>query len=317
MNPQVSIIIPNYNRARLIGETLDSIINQTFTNWECLVVDDGSTDDSKTVVENYSAKDERIKFYNRPKDLPKGANACRNYGLIKSQGQYVNWIDSDDIFHPSKLEKQLQKLIQNKSLYTICKSYVFEDNITNLIGLKSDRIDSEDPFNDFISKRIIIPIQGPIFQKQFLIDNQFRFDETLQAGQEWEFFARILHKYPNYDVVDEPLDYIRSHSENISNSSENNKYWHYYQARKKLEAKLGAQLSPESKDILNRFYLFIFKYFIRDKKRYNAWKVWFESLIKIKKLSINDHMYLFLGSVLNTIFNKGDGLLSKVSLYNK
>ena len=79
MKPLVSIIIPTYNRAHLIAETLDSIIAQTYTNWECIVVDDGSTDPTDELMETYCKKDSRFQYYHRPKNRPKGANACRNY----------------------------------------------------------------------------------------------------------------------------------------------------------------------------------------------------------------------------------------------
>ena len=86
MCPLVSIIIPNYNRADLIVETLNSIIAQTYTNWECIVVDDGSTDDSIKVIDEYSKLDPRIYLYIRPNHKRKGANSCRNYGLEMSRG---------------------------------------------------------------------------------------------------------------------------------------------------------------------------------------------------------------------------------------
>ena len=80
MSDLVSIIIPTYNREHLIGETLNSIIAQTHTNWECIVVDDGSTDNTEEVLKNYKEKDKRFIFLKRPDNLPKGANTCRNIG---------------------------------------------------------------------------------------------------------------------------------------------------------------------------------------------------------------------------------------------
>ena len=111
MNPLVSIIIPTYNRANLIGETLNSIKAQTYTNWECIVVDDGSTDQSDRVLEIYCKKDHRFQFYNRPEKRPKGANACRNYGFKKSKGVYILFFDSDDFMLKTKLELQLNYLL--------------------------------------------------------------------------------------------------------------------------------------------------------------------------------------------------------------
>jgi len=103
MKPLVSIIIPTYNRAGIIGETLESIIKQSFSDWECIIVDDGSTDSTEAVVKEYTEKDSRFKYYRRPHEIIKGANSCRNYGFKKSAGKYINWFDSDDLYLPTAL----------------------------------------------------------------------------------------------------------------------------------------------------------------------------------------------------------------------
>lgn len=122
----VSIIIPTYNRAALIAETLDSIIRQTYDNWECIIVDDGSSDDTEALVGKYQLRDKRIKYANRPSTLKKGANACRNYGLSLSEGEYVNWFDSDDLMLPKKLELQVDMLKSSDLPFVVCQTLVFE-----------------------------------------------------------------------------------------------------------------------------------------------------------------------------------------------
>ncbi|SKB76358.1 Glycosyltransferase involved in cell wall bisynthesis [Salegentibacter salinarum] len=108
MKPLVSIIIPTYNRAHLIGETLDSVIAQTYKNWECIVVDDHSTDNTSQVGLEYTIKDERITFVKRPKGSLKGAASCRNIGLKNAKGDFVQFLDSDDLLAPDKLEVQFK-----------------------------------------------------------------------------------------------------------------------------------------------------------------------------------------------------------------
>jgi glycosyltransferase involved in cell wall biosynthesis len=95
--PLVSIIIPTFNRAHLIGETLDSVLTQTYTNWECIVVDDGSTDETDNLVTDFCKRDHRFQYHHRPSDGPKGANACRNFGFEVSKGEYIQLLDSDDV----------------------------------------------------------------------------------------------------------------------------------------------------------------------------------------------------------------------------
>ena len=86
MNELVSIIIPVYNRASLLPETLDSIVAQSYKNFECILVDDGSTDNSIEIANIYTSKDKRFKVFSRPSNIKKGANACRNIGFFKSSG---------------------------------------------------------------------------------------------------------------------------------------------------------------------------------------------------------------------------------------
>jgi glycosyltransferase involved in cell wall biosynthesis len=102
----VSIITPCYNSARFISETIESVLSQTYQNWEMLIVDDCSTDASYEIVLEYAAKDKRIKAYRMEHNS--GAAACRNKAIELSQGEYVAFLDSDDLWLPEKLEKQLQ-----------------------------------------------------------------------------------------------------------------------------------------------------------------------------------------------------------------
>ncbi len=125
MKNLVSIIIPNYNRANLIGETLDSIVGQTYENWECIIVDDGSTDNSIEVIKTFEEKDPRFKLYLRPKDYPKGANACRNIGMEKSVGDYVIFFDSDDLMMKNHVEAKLHFMTTQNLDYAVFKSKNF------------------------------------------------------------------------------------------------------------------------------------------------------------------------------------------------
>jgi len=118
--PLVSIIIPTYNRAHLIGETLDSVLAQTYTHWECIVVDDGSSDSTSEILETYCKQDSRFQYHHRPIDKPKGANACRNYGFELSKGEYINWLDSDDLVSHNKIEEQLKILLQEHGELATC-----------------------------------------------------------------------------------------------------------------------------------------------------------------------------------------------------
>ena len=107
MEIKVSIIIPVYNRSELIRETLDSVLEQTYSNWQCIAVDDGSTDNSMDILAEYANKDNRFTFFQRPESRSKGANACRNIGLQNAVGDYVMFLDSDDLLSPTCLEERV------------------------------------------------------------------------------------------------------------------------------------------------------------------------------------------------------------------
>src|SRR5690606_6866496 len=123
--PLVSIIIPTYNRAHLIGETLDSVLAQTYQNWECIVVDDGSTDATDKMMAEYMAKDARFQYHHRPKDRLSGGNAARNYGFEVSKGEYIQWFDSDDLMLPEKLAIKVNSIEKNDVDFVISKTKYF------------------------------------------------------------------------------------------------------------------------------------------------------------------------------------------------
>src|SRR5690554_568349 len=143
MKEEVSIIIPFYNRAHLIGETLDSIIAQTYTHWECIVVDDGSTDNTEEVVSAYVDKDSRFQFYHRPDTHKPGGNGARNYGFSLSKGEYINWFDSDDLMDSNKIQIKLKSIINTEYNFCVCDDAFFEDHIPSEFKTSNQSIYSD------------------------------------------------------------------------------------------------------------------------------------------------------------------------------
>ena len=114
MNELVSVIMPSYNTARFIGNSIKSVLNQTYTNWELIIVDDCSTDNTDEVVENF--KDERIKFFKNKKNY--GAAFSRNRALKLAEGRWIAFLDSDDLWVHTKLEKQISFMKENGYSFT-------------------------------------------------------------------------------------------------------------------------------------------------------------------------------------------------------
>ena len=111
MDELVSIIMPSYNTAKFISETIDSVLMQTYTNWELIIVDDCSTDNTDEVVKSFLS-DDRIKYIKNEKNS--GAAFSRNRALREANGKWIAFLDSDDLWHPEKLEKQIRFMEKNR-----------------------------------------------------------------------------------------------------------------------------------------------------------------------------------------------------------
>lgn len=129
----VSIITPTYNCAMFIGRTIDSVLAQTYQNWEMIIVDDCSRDNTKEIVEKYMAKDERIKYYTLEHNS--GAAVARTIAMKMAQGSYMAFLDSDDVWTPNKIERQLEWMSKNGYAFS-CTSYEQIDEKDNLLGKK-------------------------------------------------------------------------------------------------------------------------------------------------------------------------------------
>jgi len=107
MNPLISIVVPIYNTEKYLIETVDSVLNQTYGNWELLLIDDGSSDGSREICEMYTNSNERIFYYYKENG---GQASARNFGIKQSKGKYISFLDSDDIWLPNKLSDQIEDL---------------------------------------------------------------------------------------------------------------------------------------------------------------------------------------------------------------
>ncbi len=198
MNPLVSIIIPTYNRAHLIAYTLKSVQNQSYQNWECIIIDDGSTDDTKSIVQKFSNKDPRFQYHYKPQHLNSGGNAARNYGYEISKGAYINWLDSDDLLSDRKIESQVELLEHEPSSLKIatCKWGIFKYDdqafkaISNLKVYKS-YYHSHEFINDLYEQFGYFPPHAYLLSRA-LIEKAGKWNEYLTINQDGEFFTRVI-----------------------------------------------------------------------------------------------------------------------------
>ena len=127
----VSIIMPSYNAARFIGESINSVFLQTYSNWELLIVDDCSKDNSVRIVRKFVDIDRRVRIFPLEKNV--GAAAARNIAIGQAKGQYIAFLDSDDVWNEDKLERQLAFMKKNSYAFTFSDYYVMEEDGKRLI----------------------------------------------------------------------------------------------------------------------------------------------------------------------------------------
>lgn len=222
-NPLVSIIIPTYNRAHLIGETLDSILMQSYKNWECIIVDDGSSDDTEKAIEIYTKRDNRFKYFERPSSHKSGGNGSRNYGFEVCQGELIKWFDSDDLMHKDLIMEQVEYLKGNK-----------EADFCAVLAKKFERWGEFSDFNpsvtkstqtifDYITGKLFFLTPSPLWRKSFLKGKKL-FDEDLFRSQEADFHFRRLIEKPLFSYINMPLLFVRRGHASIDSGARKNPF---------------------------------------------------------------------------------------------
>jgi glycosyltransferase involved in cell wall biosynthesis len=227
-NPLVSIIIPSYNRAHLISYAIESVISQTYVNWELIICDDRSEDNTLEILEKFIARDSRVSYYVRPEDSCKGANTCRNIGFEKAKGSFVKWLDSDDILLPECLEKQVEvHSNESNSAVVFCDTGFFEQD-----GMSQKFIDkkwcpflkTENITKDLITGKLRWAIMSGLWRKTQINKNPFR--EELMNSQEWLFHIEFSLKNLHFSILDKVLVAVGIHKGSMSDV--NNKKGKYY-----------------------------------------------------------------------------------------
>lgn len=210
MKNVISIIIPVYNQEKYLAETLNSVLNQSYSNWECILVNDGSADNSVSVINQYLAKDNRFSFINSEN---KGVSHARNLALKQVKGDYILFLDGDDIIHPEKLQMAISNFEQNTDLSIVFNTTnYFQDTIENVlfdIQLETELVN----FNGILlywGEKITIPIHSAIIQKT-LFDG-IEFNTNLTAQEDWLVWLRLFQKKPKVFILDEVLSYYRKHN---------------------------------------------------------------------------------------------------------
>jgi glycosyltransferase involved in cell wall biosynthesis len=210
MNDLVSILTPTYNTEKFIRSTIESAKNQTYTNWEMILVDDASTDNTVAIIEEFVKKDSRIKLFKLPEN--RGNGFARNAALEKATGKYIAYLDADDLWFPEKLEKQIQFLKANNLHFT----FSFYDSIDEEGNDLNRRVESPNPltykqlfFCNYVGNLTAI-YDVDYFGKIIL--------ETSQKRQDWRIWLTILKQIKIAKPIPESLAFYRIRKDSVSSS---------------------------------------------------------------------------------------------------
>jgi len=200
----ISVVIPAHNAAHFIKETLDSALAQTYPAVEVIVVDDDSTDETAEIVQAYG---KQIKLLRQQKQ---GAAAARNLGIRQAQGEYIAFLDADDLWLPEKLERQVDCIINKKVAWVTCKATFFDHRSGRTLPAYSVQLFEGDVLEKlFLENFILSPT--PIVKKSIFSEVGY-FNEAPEAriGEDWDMWLRIAARHP-LGVVRQNLALKREH----------------------------------------------------------------------------------------------------------
>lgn len=208
MSELVSIIVPCYNHAQFLDEALQSVLNQTYNNWECIIVNDGSPDNTKEVASRWCKNDNRFLYLEKQNG---GLSSARNAGITISKGEYILPLDADDILHESYLSKLVPELNQDKTLAIVsCYSKFFLKNKENIIHEL---------------KPVGTTYHALLFENCLIATSLYRkvcweevggYDENMKHGfEDWEFWIAITKSGWTFKVVEAFLFFYRKQKQSM------------------------------------------------------------------------------------------------------
>jgi len=206
--PQVSVIIPTYNRGWILKEAIDSVLTQDYKNFELIVVDDGSTDNTSEILASYG-NDIRVLFQEN-----KGVSAARNRGVAEASGQFIAFLDSDDLWLPQKLSTQLEFFNQTPDALICQTEEVWIRNRRRVNPKKRHKKPSGMIFEPSLELCLVSP--SAVMIRRVLFDRVGGFDETLRACEDYDLWLRISCRFPVH-LIDTPLIVKRGgHNDQLS-----------------------------------------------------------------------------------------------------
>jgi glycosyltransferase involved in cell wall biosynthesis len=283
-SPKVSVIIPTYNRAAYIGETIESIQKQTYTNWEIIIIDDGSDDNTEEIVEKIN--DNRIRFYKAGR-IGVGSK-IKNIGMEKAKGELIAFIDSDDLWAPAKLEKQITALQQYPEAgFSLTGGYNFK-TINEPLEYFYKQREGLKYGNVFIAcfKSEIAATTPTLILKKECLQVTGGFKE-IKPLSDVDFILSLAHSF-NAVILYEPLFYRRLHDTNYSSVNWEKRHYQGIEMIRSYKGSLPSEVVNES--LFKSHVNFGEHYLLHKESRkaarqfFNAWMNRPFSIVPLKKM---------------------------------
>lgn len=220
-NPLVSVIVPTYNREKYLNKAVESVSNQTYTNIEIIVVDDGSiTNYAESICRKYS---NCIYLYKKNG----GLSSARNYGISNSKGSFIAFLDDDDFWESSKIEKQIKILIVDKGIDCVHSSakVVNESGVETgtFIGASKNKVHKRSGYVFWNALGVwVVKSPTPLIRKS-VFKKDMLFDEDIKVGEDVDFYQRMFYRHKVF-YIDEPLAYYREYRSESRLSIQSDKY---------------------------------------------------------------------------------------------
>lgn len=251
MEDLISIIIPIYNADRYLDKCLEFVINQTYRNIEIILINDGSTDNSINIINEYKQKDERILVINREN---KGVLYTRLEGLKKAKGKYISYIDSDDWIEKNMIEILYNKIIKYDADVVKCEYAYNNSNVANgTLNIKEDKFIKKEEFEPLFYDKFFVDMNihnlwDQMFKKELIIDCISNINTDISMGDDLEINIQLFKNIRNILFIPDVLYHYRYNCDSISNNSkiENIKkkiiditksYYHAYESIEKYDIK--------------------------------------------------------------------------------
>lgn len=220
IQPLISVIVPCFNQAHYLPDAIASLVAQTLLEWECIIVDDGSPDNTREVSQMLAAGDPRIRPFSQ---VNKGLSGARNAGLNLARGQYIQFLDADDFLAPEKFARQVAALESvDREGVAICDyAYCDASDPSNELSNMYVRpwLDPDRALEEIILRwesGLCIPAHAFLFSKALFSQNGITFNTALPTHEDWECWVRIMAKHPKVVLVDQKLATYRFNWQSMS-----------------------------------------------------------------------------------------------------